>query len=605
MPTPGPRPAWTPSADFVSTTNIAWLMRRAGVDSYETLHAWSVRERETYWSLALERLALRFQHPFSRVADFSSGVEHPVWLPGARMNIAESCLSGDPGSPAIIHQAEGGKMETLTRGALASLAGRVAAGLVRAGCSPGDAVALFLPMSAESVAIYLGILQAGCVAVGIADSFRPPEIALRLKLSSAVAVFTQESARRGGRDIPLYSSVVAADAPRAIVIGASSPLSRPGDMSWEDFLPGRAREDFVAGAPMDPVNILFSSGTTGEPKVIPWNHTTAVKCAADAHFHHNVQPGGVLVWPTNIGWMMGPWLIFASLLNRSAMGLWQGVPAGPAFARFVQDAGTTLLGVIPTLVKSWREADCFAGLDLSCIQVFSSTGECSRAEDMAWLMEQAGGRPVIEYCGGTEIGGGYLTGTVTRPCVPGTFNAKALGLDMVILDEEGRPADNGEVFVVPPSIGLSTTLLNRDHHEVYFAGTPKGPGGAVLRRHGDCIESLPGGYWRAHGRADDTMNLGGIKVSSAEIERVVQSLPGVREAAAIAVSPTGGPSLLVIYVAGDPASLPVKDVLQEAIRRDLNPLFKIHDVVTMGALPRTATNKVLRRVLRDQYLANT
>ena len=84
----------------------------------------------------------------------------------------------------------------------------------------------------------------------------------------------------------------------------------------------------------------------------------------------------------------------------------------------------------------------------------------------------AGYRPVIEYCGGTEIGGGYLTGTLMQPASPATFSTPALGSDLVLLDEAGRPTDNGEVFLVPPTLGYSLTLLNRDHHEVYFAGTP-------------------------------------------------------------------------------------------------------------------------------------
>jgi len=182
-----------------------------------------------------------------------------------------------------------------------------------------------------------------------------------------------------------------------------------------------------------------------------------------------------------------------------------------------------------------------------------------------------------------------------------------LGLDFVLLDEQGKPADNGELFIVPPSIGLSTTLLNQNHHEVYFANVPPGPRGEVLRRHGDQMEQLPGGYWRGHGRADDTMKLGGIKISSAEIERVLESVPHVTETAAIAVSPDGGPSQLVIYaVCSAGQTLRKADllaVMQQAIKRDLNPLFKIHDLLLVDALPRTASNKVMRRALREQYVS--
>ena len=174
------------------------------------------------------------------------------------------------------------------------------------------------------------------------------------------------------------------------------------------------------------------------------------------------------------------------------------------------------------------------------------------------------------------------------------------------MDEQGAPAGNGELFLVPPSIGLSWKLLNQDHHAVYYAGAPTGPAGVVLRRHGDQIERLDGGFWRAHGRADDTMNLGGIKVSSAEIERVVLMLDAVQDAAAVAVpAPGGGPARLVVHVVPsgsarvDAVAWP--PLIQQALRSQLNPLFKVHEVVIVDSLPRTASNKVMRRVLRDRY----
>ena len=601
-------PMWVPSPAFIASTNIAWLMQRAGVDSYEALHAWSAREREAFWAQAIQRLGIRFQRPYQRVLDMSGGVESPQWLADGQLNIVESCFAAPPDSPAIIHQAEGGALGVVTVGELAALTHRVAASLVRRGFQRGDALAMIMPMTPAAVAIYLGIIKAGCVVVGIADSFRPKEIATRLRLANAVAVFTQDITVRGGKTLPSFANAVEAGAPAAIVLPAADTLQvtlRAGDCAWADFLGCETTFQAAPAAPSDPINILFSSGTTGEPKAIPWTQTTPIKCATDAHFHQNVQPGDVLVWPTNIGWMMGPWLIFASLINRAAMGLYGGAPTGREFCRFVQEAKATMLGVVPSLVKTWRAGDCTRGVDWSAIKLFSSTGECSNAADMRWLSEQAGGRPVIEYCGGTEIAGGYIAGSPVCACVPGTFNTPALGWDVVTLDETGRQADEGEMFLVPPSIGCSTTLLQGDHHEVYYAGTPKGPQGQVLRRHGDQMERLPDGRWRALGRADDTMNLGGIKVSSAEIERTLQAVPHVVETAAIAVAPDGGPSRLVICaVCSAPQNAEaLKAAMHDAIRRELNPLFKIHDLILLDALPRTASNKVMRRVLRDQYIS--
>jgi acetyl-CoA synthetase len=595
-------PDWTPTPEFIATTNIACAMRQVGVHSYEALHAWSVQHRADFWQLAIERLGVRFRQPPEQIVDLSHGVEAPRWLPGARLNIVESCFTTAKDAPAIIHQAEGGALAVMTGAELERLTARVAANLRRMGFRPGAAIAILMPMTAESVAIYLGILAAGCAVVGIADSFQPREIATRLRISGAVAIFTQDVLVRGGKRLPLYANAIEAGAPLAIVLPARDTFAfslRSGDLAWREFLAEDGPLDATPCAPDEATNILFSSGTTGEPKAIPWTHTTPIKCATDAHFHQNVQPGDVLVWPTSLGWMMGPWLIFAALMNRATMGLYHGAPTGRGFGEFVAAAHATMLGVVPSLVKTWRHTACMDGLDWSALTRFSSTGECSSADDMRWLMRFAGGKPVVEYCGGTEIGGAYITSTLVQPCVAATFTTPTLGLDFTILDETGQPAESGELFLVPPDIGLSTTLLNRDHHEVYFAGAPRGPRDEVLRRHGDEMERLPGGRWRAHGRADDTMNLGGIKVSSAEIERVLQAVPGIVETAAIAVSPDGGPSQLVIYAVC--RGVVEMSVLREAIRRDLNPLFKIHDVVPIEALPRTASNKVMRRELRARY----
>jgi acetyl-CoA synthetase len=603
-------PAWVPSLDFVRTTNIAWLMQRTGMKSYEALHAWSVQHRDQYWNLAIERLGVSLRRPFDRIMDLSDGLEQPRWLPGAKYNIVESCFAAPADSPAIIYQAEGGPLASMTVGELKTLAIRVAANLRRHGFQRNASLAIVMPMTAESVAIYLGIILAGCVAVGIADSFQPKEIATRLRAARVTGVFTQDFQVRGGKALALYANIIEADSPPAIVLPAKDRLSlalRKEDIGWSEFLEAAANFEPVFREPSQPITILFSSGTTGEPKAIPWTHTTPIKCAADAHFHHDVHRGDVLVWPTNLGWMMGPWLVFASLLNRASMGLFYGATTGAEFGRFVQDAKATMLGVVPSLVRAWRHTDRMRDFNWHNLRVLSSTGECSHPDDMHWLMSLAGGRPVIEYCGGTEIGGAYITGTVTKPCVPATFNTAALGLDFVILDEREMPAEKGEAFVVPPSIGLSNTVLNNDHHEIYFAATPRGPQGQVLRRHGDEMQNLGGGYWRALGRADDTMNLGGIKVSSAEIEHALQSVPQVKEAAAIAISPDGGPSQLIIYAACSAGPPPDKGVLQTAmqdrIKRDLNPLFRIRDLVLVDALPRTPSNKVMRRVLRDRYLS--
>ncbi len=602
---PQPNTVWQPDEATVARANRTAAMRDRNIATYGEFHAWSVGDRAAFWQDTLDRLGIAFRVPPEAVLGAGGKVEAPDWLPGARLNIVESCFKGDFGATAIWF-AKQGRTARLTVGELRDDVMRVANGLIAAGIRPGDRVAITMPMTAEAVTAYLATVWIGAVVVSIADSFAPDEISARLRITGCTTVITQDLVRRGGKELAMYAKVVEAGAPRAIVVdtGAAMQLGAD-DVFWEDFLGPRDHVEPVVGDPDDITNILFSSGTTGDPKAIPWSHLTPIKVAMDGHYHQDIHSDDIVAWPTNLGWMMGPWLIFASLINGASLALYDDVPTGEDFGRFVQDVGVTVLGVVPSAVSVWRASGCMEGLDWSRIRLFSSTGEPSNPSDMAYLMGLAGNKPVIEYCGGTEIGGSYLTATVLQRALPSLFTTPALGLDVCILDGAGEHASSGELFLVPPSIGLSSDLLDGDHHNVYFAGVPS-PDGVLLRRHGDHFERLEGGYYRALGRIDDTMNLGGIKVSSAEIERVVGVLPDVAEAAAVSVpSEGGGPSLLVVFAVPGGAASPdpetLRSAMQAEVRSRLNPLFKIHEVVVVGALPRTASGKVMRRSLRDRY----
>ena len=596
------QPAWVPDPETMSRANLTWLMADRDFSSYEDLHRWSTLHPADFWGVVIERLGIVFRVPPDTLLDGET--LSPSWLPGAQLNIVDSCFTAPPEHIAVVYRRDG-EIRSLTYAELRSLVDRFANGFVAAGFSPGDRIAIAMPMTVEAVAAYLGTIAAGGVVVSIADSFAPHEIATRLDLTNPVAVVTQDRLLRAGKELPMYAKVVDAGARVCIVLstGAGTEI-RAEDSTWDDFLGVDDPFEPVAVDPSAHANILFSSGTTGVPKAIPWSHVTPIKAAMDGHFHHDIHPDDIVAWPTNLGWMMGPWLIYAALVNNAALALYDDAPGGPGFTEFVADAGVTVLGLVPSIAASWRASSALDGVDWTRVRVLSSTGEASNPSDYGWLMKRVAGVPMIEYCGGTEIGGGYLTGTVLQPAFPSLFSTPALGLDVRILDDRGDPATSGELFLVPPSIGLSADLLNSDHHEVYHVDVPLAD--VSLRRHGDHMERLTDGYYRALGRVDDTMNLGGIKVSSAEIEHVIAQVSGVAETAAIAVSPSdGGPSRLVVYAVATPVGVPDvgrwKIDMQTAISAELNPLFRVHDVVAVDVLPRTASAKVMRRELRERY----
>ncbi|MEL7497244.1 MAG: AMP-binding protein [Planctomycetota bacterium] len=635
---PEPHPIWYP--ELLSTTSNCDRWREAiGLNSYDEFYQWTISDRESFWRQSVERLGIQFDRPATATLDESRGPAHAAWFPDSRLNITNSCFQADPDSLAIICQQPDGPLRTWTVKELQQNASRVANGLVDAGFKIGDAIGVFMPMTDWSVAIYLGVVMAGCHVVSIADSFAPPEIETRLRIANAKAVFTYDFQIRSGKKLPLFRRLVEAGDVPAIVIAQNGTLEvdlRKQDIDWDELIVDRNEFEPVSACPQETINVLFSSGTTGDPKAIPWNQLTPIKCAIDGYCHQNIVAGDVCAWPTNLGWMMGPWLIFASLINRATIAIYEDAPMGPGFGQFVQDAGVTMLGVVPTIVKAWQSTACMEPFDWSGIKVFSSTGESSQVAPMKYLSSLAGFKPIIEYCGGTEIGGGYVSSVVDKPNVPAAFNTAAVGLEFVLISEmndtetdsqpTSKQANEGEIFLVPPSIGLSNRLINRDHFETYYANTPVLSGYSQLRRHGDYFRELKTGFgsvFVAGGRIDDTMNLGGIKISSAEIERVLNQCERVIETAAVAEARGDGPDQLVVFAVCEPTvslersidtkTEPVGETPPEIaaeieslqremntrLKQELNPLFRISRLAIVDQLPRTASGKVMRRMLRS------
>jgi acetyl-CoA synthetase len=640
----GPPPIWFPTSEELEHSNVATWMRELGHETYQEFHQWTVTERGEFWKQSIDKLGILFHEPPTQILDVSQGTAKPAWFTNARLNIAESCFQSDSDATAIIAQSPGKPIRKWTYGELEKRASRVANSLVDHGFKVGDAIGVVMPMTDWSVAIYLGIVMAGCNVVSIADSFAPPEIAMRLEIAGAKAVFTYDHQVRAGKQLPLFRKVAQASNIQAIVLSCDDLLSldiRDQDFEWNEFLSAREEFEPIPCTVHETINVLFSSGTTGEPKAIPWSHLTPIKCAIDGYCHQNIQAGDVCAWPTNLGWMMGPWLIFASLMNRATIALYEDAPVGSGFGQFIQDSSVTMLGVVPTIVKAWQSSSDMESFDWSAIKVFSSTGESSQTETMVYLSALAGIKPIIEYCGGTEIGGGYVSSVVVLPNFPASFNTAAVGLDFVLIEPEEESevienavqtttksglaepgglkkqelqtekswsvSDQGEVFLVPPSIGLSVRLVSRDHYETYYQATPVVEGIGQLRRHGDYFRRRKTEWcdvFIAGGRADDTMNLGGIKTSSAEIERTLNRINGVVETAAIAVSESGGPSRLVVFAVVDESNFNQAEKLKEMnqrIKSELNPLFRVAEIKVIESMPRTASGKVMRRKLRDAF----
>ncbi|KAL2343300.1 hypothetical protein Fmac_004585 [Flemingia macrophylla] len=633
---------WFPSLDHSKRTNLGRLMEthapqllgpsyKDPIASFPLFHTFSVQHPQLYWPLVLKHLSVSFVEPPNCILDTSDPSKHGgTWLPGAVLNIADCCLqpSSHPyktdDSVAIVWRDEGFDDSEINRITLKQLRHQVmlVAKAIDATFSKGDAIAIDMQMTANAVIIYLAIVLAGCAVVSIADSFAPKEIATRLRVSKAKGIFTQDFIGRGGKKFPLYSRVIEAAKCKVIVLPVTGDdvgvQIREQDLSWKGFL-SSANQTHKPGSDhyspsyqsVDSVtNILFSSGTTGDPKAIPWTQLAPIRSAADGWAAIDIQPGDVYCWPTNLGWVIGPTVLYHCFLTGATLALYHGSPQGRDFGKFVQDAGVTILGTVPSLVKAWKSAQCMEGLDWTKIKTFCSTGETSNVDDDLWLSSKAYYSPIIELCGGTELASSYIAGSPLQPQAFGAFSTASMTTGFVIFDENGSPYPDdvacvGEVGLFPLSLGASDRLLNADHEKVYYKGMPVYEG-KVLRRHGDIIKRTIDGYIVVQGRADDTMNLGGIKTSSIEIERVCDGADEcIMETAAVGVATANrGPEQLVIFVVlkkgYNSNAETLKTKFTKAIQSNLNPLFKVSLVKIVPEFPRTSSNKILRRVMRDQ-----
>ena len=597
---------WKPTQVSIAKSNIYKTMLKHSFGNYQELWKWSITDKADFWEETIAVLGIKFDKKFSKVFDLSDGVAQPNWLVDAKMNIVDSCFQQDDEAIAIVYN-DGSDIKKMTQKELEILVNRIANSLRASGIKKGDYIAIDLPMTPLAVAIYLAGIKAGNPVVTIADSFTSKEIKTRLQIAKPKLIFTQDYIHRAGKKLALYQKIADATSIKTIVIKTiKDSVSIAQNTIWfTDFLVENPVFKTVIQNPSDYITLLFSSGTTSTPKAIPWTHTTPIKSASDGYYHQDIKPRDVVAWPTNLGWMMGPWLVFAALINKASIALYDDAPLGKGFGEFVQNTKVTMLGVIPSIVKNWKNTACMEGLDWSNIRCFSSTGEASNPEEYSYLMQLANNKPIIEYCGGTEIGGGYVTGTVVQENIPATFSTAALGTDFILLDENNQESDTGEVYLIPPIMGLSNELLNKNHYQVYFHNTPKHKG-QTLRRHGDQMLRDTNNYFKAQGRVDDTMNLGGIKVSSLQIETLINSLDCVKESVAIAIHPfSGGPDKLVLYYVE--TEKVAKDIaltkMQQLIKNQLNPLFRVSDLVCIPELPRTSSGKIMRRSLRKAYQA--
>ncbi|HEX6386252.1 MAG TPA: AMP-binding protein [Anaerolineae bacterium] len=617
---------WRPTPEYVERSHLKRFMDRHGIKSYDELMARSTTDVAWFTDAILNYLDTQFQEPYSQVVDLSRGIQWPEWCVGGKLNIVYNCVDKWADNPetrdrlALIWEGEEGNTRSLTYGELAAEVNRCANALRCLGLGKGDGIGLYMPMTPEICVALLAIAKIGGVILPLFSGYGAGAIVSRLADAGAKALFTADGFFRRGEVVALKPTAdrAVAQVPTLEHVIALRRVGNPVDMQagrdhwWHKLIPQQSDQaGLEPTSAEDLLMIIYTSGTTGKPKGAVHTHCGfPVKGAQDMAFGTDLQPGDVIYWMTDMGWMMGPWLVFGATLLGATFFVYDGAPDYPDPDRLwqlVERHKISQLGVSPTLVRALipHGEEMVKQHDLSSIHLFASTGEPWNPDPWLWLFSVVGEgtRPIINYSGGTEISGGIVMGNPILPLKPAAFSAACPGMAADVFDEEGNPVRNevGELVIRAPWIGMTRGFWQDEQRylDTYWSRWEN------VWVHGDWAAIDEDGMWYILGRSDDTIKVAGKRLGPAEIESALVNHPAVNEAAAIGVPHEIKGSEVVCFCVLAPDYEPsdvLRTELREKVAVEMGKPLQPREIWFVSSIPQTRNAKVMRRIIRSAYL---
>ncbi|WP_144493323.1 AMP-binding protein [Bacillus pumilus] len=610
------KPVWKPEKQMTKQTRLYKWMHSLGFSTYDAFYKASIERTDWFWREAEKAVGIKWKIPYEAALGQNSFM-WPKWYKGGQLNITETSVDKwaenkeAQHQPAVIWKNEMEEERRWTFLDLQEKVNRLAAGFLKNGLQKGDVAVIYMPMLPETVAVMLAFAKIGVIFSPVFSGYGSEPLAVRIRASGAAIVVTGSRMTRRGKKINMRECAAEAidktTTVKTVIVHTFSETEYEGDIRLNDLLTEDPICETTYFSNEEPLMILYTSGTTGMPKGAVHTHAGfPVKAAFDAGLCMDVAKGDRLFWLTDMGWMMGPFLVFGGLINGATIVLYDGAPDYPDEQHlwsFIHEQKVTHFGLSPTFVRSAMQQD-LANIKLPHVKAIISTGEPWNEAPWQWLFDKIGHQhiPILNYSGGTEVSGGIVGSTLLRPIKPVLFNAAILGMAADVYNEAGESVINevGELVVKKPWVGMTCGFWKdpERYEDTYFKRFDG------VWTHGDWVMQSDDGTFHITGRSDDVINTAGKRVGPAEIESILVGHPAVHEAAVIGVKDEVKGEALVCFIVTSPQSCEESKLIQELkihVGSHAGKALTPKEIHLISALPKTRNGKIVRRLLKGAY----
>ncbi len=618
------KPLWTPSAERIASAPMTAFMRRAAqvsglpIGDFRALHAWSVEDREAFWSLVWDFCGV-IGDKGSRVLVDGDRMPGAQFFPDATLNFAQNLLRRSGPDEAIVFRGEDKVLRRWSWDDLHAMTSRIRQLLEAHGVKEGDRVAAMMPNMPETVAAMLAAASIGAVWSSCSPDFGVQGVLDRFGQIEPLIFIAPDGYWYAGKQNDVSAKVkdIVAGLPsvRATVLvdylgtARQAATAIPGAASLEDAVAPYAagKIDFAQLPFSHPLYILFSSGTTGIPKCIVHSAGgTLIQHLKEQKLHTGVLPGDRFFWFTTCGWMMWNWLV-TNLAGEATLLLYDGSPFHPdgsAIFDFAQAEKMTWFGTSAKFIDQCRKT----GLepkkthDLSSVKAILSTGSPLSPEGFSYVYSHIKDDVhLASVSGGTDIVSCFVLAVPTEPVWTGEIQGPGLGMAVDVWDDDGRHvvSQKGELVCHKAFPCMPIMFWNdpggAKYHSAYFERFDN------VWCHGDFAEWTGHGGMIIHGRSDATLNPGGVRIGTAEIYNQVEQLPEILEALCIGQDFDSDVRVVLFVRLAEGVKLDeaLDKAIKAKIRAGASPRHVPARIVAVADIPRTKSGKITELAVRD------